>query len=806
MINPIDKILTEWAYRVHDGMPDPSDNYHLVQLDEYLNELRLPRKVIKKVLEKVRKYKDNKMNQDLGRVGEPWGSDADKASQRGVSDDDIQNLDPDELASIEQSDPQTKKEIIKQSKKASSEFMNKFSDPDKLNNKQREESIKKSTDYINTGKTPEERTERMLEEKKKRRAEIVNLDNLPAGTPASSLGEQMGGVAMEDIAANPNETEDEWVKRQLTQPPPDGIYGTPLYHKIINEDKTGIVGLEKWLRTSHKTGKSELDIVTNKSGKDGKYKGKEKQTPPYPHGNIFDYKGKALVQNELENKKKDCDKLSKDGKYRKDRQECRAHYQKQLDYVEGLDETDTGVLYEMENGEIGFKHTSNKSSIKDQLNNTSVAKKVEALNEALKGLGHVSDVEKETIKNGMGTAMKTAVTVVAQAESVVGIDVGTRDDQQIKNIANDPNMMGILTNLPFSGKYGGPQPGREREYFDDAANTSHVKDELEEMFGPEPEGGYTDQQKYEAILQAAKKGGIEPLTKPNGKLTPLGKIAAEAGISSPPSKEDEGKIFSKTTKGGKTFYYKIVDGKARAVTKSTDPETDEDVYTPDVAADTGKVILKLSARTKQVRDMKRSGMSPKDIAEKFEPSMTEDEVNTLLSEEYDFIEETYENRKESMGKAHKIVVDEVKKQDEEWVKRNPEKAKAMGIPPANGPATQAYVDTWLADTHIKRMLLNDEVPTGMNMGGKAIEARHVRECLKKMTGKPNATAKDMYDYLKKNVRVDAEGSSIAINEVEDTVEGKGVKQLGKEDYRTKGDAKGIMAIFGKDMTDCLEKI
>ena len=74
MNNPIDKILTEWAYRVHDGMPNPKNDYHVVQLQEYLNELRLPRRVVKKVLEKVRRYKDNKMNQDLGRVGKPWGS------------------------------------------------------------------------------------------------------------------------------------------------------------------------------------------------------------------------------------------------------------------------------------------------------------------------------------------------------------------------------------------------------------------------------------------------------------------------------------------------------------------------------------------------------------------------------------------------------------------------------------------------------------------------------------------------------------------------------------------------------------
>ena len=43
MINPIDKILTEWAYRVHNGMPDPSDNYHLVQLDEAMTSMKLPK-------------------------------------------------------------------------------------------------------------------------------------------------------------------------------------------------------------------------------------------------------------------------------------------------------------------------------------------------------------------------------------------------------------------------------------------------------------------------------------------------------------------------------------------------------------------------------------------------------------------------------------------------------------------------------------------------------------------------------------------------------------------------------------------
>ena len=68
MINPIDKILTEWAYRVHDGSPDPSNNYHLVQLDEYLTELRVPRRFREALLMRLRGVEEDLMyNTSAGR-------------------------------------------------------------------------------------------------------------------------------------------------------------------------------------------------------------------------------------------------------------------------------------------------------------------------------------------------------------------------------------------------------------------------------------------------------------------------------------------------------------------------------------------------------------------------------------------------------------------------------------------------------------------------------------------------------------------------------------------------------------------
>jgi len=37
----INEILTEWAYRVHDGMPNPKNQYHLVQLQESMKFLKV---------------------------------------------------------------------------------------------------------------------------------------------------------------------------------------------------------------------------------------------------------------------------------------------------------------------------------------------------------------------------------------------------------------------------------------------------------------------------------------------------------------------------------------------------------------------------------------------------------------------------------------------------------------------------------------------------------------------------------------------------------------------------------------------
>ena len=49
----IEDILVEWAYRVHDGMPNPKNTQHIIELRESMEELNLPNNVIYQVIQNL---------------------------------------------------------------------------------------------------------------------------------------------------------------------------------------------------------------------------------------------------------------------------------------------------------------------------------------------------------------------------------------------------------------------------------------------------------------------------------------------------------------------------------------------------------------------------------------------------------------------------------------------------------------------------------------------------------------------------------------------------------------------------------
>ena len=69
----IENILVEWAYRVHDGMPNPKNAQHIQELRESMEELNLPNKVIYEVIQ-------NLINEDGGLDDK----EKEKAKQMGL--------------------------------------------------------------------------------------------------------------------------------------------------------------------------------------------------------------------------------------------------------------------------------------------------------------------------------------------------------------------------------------------------------------------------------------------------------------------------------------------------------------------------------------------------------------------------------------------------------------------------------------------------------------------------------------------------------------------------------------------------
>ena len=52
----IDEILVEWAYRVHDGMPNPKNTLHIVELRESMEELNIPNELTDTIREKSAEF------------------------------------------------------------------------------------------------------------------------------------------------------------------------------------------------------------------------------------------------------------------------------------------------------------------------------------------------------------------------------------------------------------------------------------------------------------------------------------------------------------------------------------------------------------------------------------------------------------------------------------------------------------------------------------------------------------------------------------------------------------------------------
>ena len=90
----IDDILTEWAYRVNDGMPDVDNPLHMAQLEHSLNDLEFPSQFIVEFMSNLREAdttplsdKDKEKAKKLGLVWKRVGYG--KEDEKGITHKNI---------------------------------------------------------------------------------------------------------------------------------------------------------------------------------------------------------------------------------------------------------------------------------------------------------------------------------------------------------------------------------------------------------------------------------------------------------------------------------------------------------------------------------------------------------------------------------------------------------------------------------------------------------------------------------------------------------------------------------------------
>jgi hypothetical protein len=263
----------------------------------------------------------------------------------------------------------------------------------------------------------------------KRQAEINNNYLRPAGSPGSSLGELNGGKYINQV----------WKKGGKLTPQEENdiineIMETELAQQIPPKDR------KRWAKIALETAKTEVAVLMYQP----KYKAAKVQKDPYPMGVIMDKQSKAML-------KKHFEEMMKNAGTPKEKK----HYQKQLDYIDTLVESDTGVMYQREDGTVGFKHTSNKSAYNDPHNNTSVDEKIKAM--------------RETLGGNLDPKLEKAFGVISQkvAEASAGIEDACRkfDDSRdslkpAQKNAQDAIIAKVVSAFPVRG-------GGTKNYLDD---------------------------------------------------------------------------------------------------------------------------------------------------------------------------------------------------------------------------------------------------------------------------------------------------------------------------------------------------
>lgn len=746
----IDKLVRELSYRV--GIPNIHNKEHQSIISEILSEWgeydikqtifnflnEEDKKFKNPILNRTVRYRDKNGNEKEGIVGnlltspkdspgrieaeKMLGSLSDEEREKvnkevgsqggggGVKGDDKKTSSGDST----QQDTSTQGSAINPNTKGGQDYIDGLADGDPAKPK----DTKKNSD--------DDSEEEIIDTFSTEKDDIIKGKKNPPGTGGSAIGEMYGGTAISEFYESPL-SEDEFIEKHF-----EDVRNSSMSKGM--DDKA----IKTWLKVSYKTGVSEVNELKNNS----KYRFKEPQSKPYPIPVMdpVNKKGSAreslisLFEQKLANAKDDV---------------AKKHYERQLRFIKSREDSDTGVLYETEEGNVGFKHTSNKKSFSDPVFNSTVNKR--------------------------GEVMKSSVTAVSEQYN---LDEGT-----IEKVTNniDTTVQKAVDSIQQAGK--GPSGALESNVSDTSEFAK--KHKLGKQF-KNFDGG-----------QGGRKNYLEDIKEEIGSNKGLGKkvnkVLEEKGVPQPYSDDDIAGAVLEISKSGDT---------TSSVTKMVVKLSDNVKLVREVHNRMRTKYPNLSEEELKEKTLETVNGYKNKSGEPFDT----ESLDTMLSPEMDWIEKVGAQTRDAMGEAHKQIVTDLSNADEKWQREN---APNQPQPPINGPHKQAYIESYMKQMHWDRYILGEQEDIGdMNIAGKTVNSEHIRGCLGKLSGyegdlSTSEGKKGLMGHLRKTMQISSESQSLTFN----SKDGEKPIELGKEQYRTKGvGVNSLLGNFGKDLQSCLKEV
>ena len=204
----IDKILTEWSYRVHDGMPNPKNALHLVKLKETLSELNLPKEVSVGLLKNLRQIQEkdivkNKQSKNTYIV-KKHNPDTQDLVKKDASKADIDKVKKDGEVSPEgdknkelDSNKNTSEDPVFSDPKtgiSDEDFKNQPEIKSNYENEEDELQVEQIEKFFESGKVPKKYAKVITRLMNSKKTSKVSITNMTTGVGAGEIQAQAGEV------------------------------------------------------------------------------------------------------------------------------------------------------------------------------------------------------------------------------------------------------------------------------------------------------------------------------------------------------------------------------------------------------------------------------------------------------------------------------------------------------------------------------------------------------------------------------------------------------------------------------------